>query len=104
MAESICKISQAANQTESEGWKRGGRSVDGCVLDSFHHILDPRRRLFLLFFVALDNICSLANVINRLKQPKVYLQPSRKSHCRYVLNKDAAALFSSIRSPDELRA
>lgn len=59
---------------------------------------------FLLFFVALDNICSLANVMNRLKQPKVYLQLSRKSHCRYVLNKDAAAMFSSIWSPDELRA
>lgn len=55
-------------------------------------------------FIALDNICSLANVMNRLKQHKVCLQLSPKSHCRHLLNKDSAGVFSSIWSPDESRA
>lgn len=41
-------------------------------------------------FIALDNICSLANVMNRLKQHKVCLQLSPKSHCRHLLDKDSA--------------
>lgn len=40
------------------------------VLNSFGHVLDRRHG----FFVGLDDIRGLVNVMNRLKQHKVYLQ------------------------------
>lgn len=74
--------------------------MDSCVLDSFHHILDPSRELFsLFFFVALNN-----NWLSKCYEEAVYLQLSRKSQCRNVLNKDAAALFLDYLEPDDLRA
>lgn len=40
----------------------------------FCHILDRRHRLFFFFFIGSDSISGLVNVMNRLKQHKVYLQ------------------------------
>lgn len=44
-------------------------------------------------FIALDNICSLANVMNRLKQHKVCLQLSPKSRCRLPSTKTQPECF-----------
>lgn len=97
------KISQAANSGRGEGpaW------TAVCSTASTTWWFHPEGFFFFsffFFFIALDNSCSLANVMNRLKQHKVCLQLSRTSLWRNVLNKDAAALFLCMWSPEELRA